>query len=327
MAEIPEGAELVGGETVRFPDRPHAQRLRPARRAGDLPRRSSRRSASGSGMQPIHLRNVFVSIGEGTLADYLNRLLGDFPLLQLGSYPEFSNPEYKVKVTLESQATAAMSSRLWPISWRDCRTTWSVRGDPTQVPRIPFGLALLAVGLMYLLGLGAAPFLDPPEGISRRRRPVARHLGRLAHPARGRRPLLRQAAAALLAHGGCLLDSRTDRSGRARCGPHCRRSAWRRSPGASASCSAARAWACWPGFWWRRTSGCSCSAAGQADLPFVPASCWPSPASSLAYRAAAAGASAVSTPPRPGRADQGLPRRDGPLAAVALFLWLTRERP
>ena len=32
------------------------------------------------------------------------------------------------------------------------------------MPRAPFGLALLAVGLMYLLGLGAAPFLDPPEG-------------------------------------------------------------------------------------------------------------------------------------------------------------------
>jgi 4-amino-4-deoxy-L-arabinose transferase-like glycosyltransferase len=32
------------------------------------------------------------------------------------------------------------------------------------VPRVPFGLALLAVGLMYVLGLGAAPFLDPPEG-------------------------------------------------------------------------------------------------------------------------------------------------------------------
>jgi 4-amino-4-deoxy-L-arabinose transferase-like glycosyltransferase len=32
------------------------------------------------------------------------------------------------------------------------------------VPRVPFGLALLAIGLMYLLGLGAAPFLDPPEG-------------------------------------------------------------------------------------------------------------------------------------------------------------------
>jgi 4-amino-4-deoxy-L-arabinose transferase-like glycosyltransferase len=33
------------------------------------------------------------------------------------------------------------------------------------VPRVPLGLALLAVGLMYLLGLGAAPFLDPPEGL------------------------------------------------------------------------------------------------------------------------------------------------------------------
>jgi 4-amino-4-deoxy-L-arabinose transferase-like glycosyltransferase len=33
------------------------------------------------------------------------------------------------------------------------------------VPRVPFGLALLAVALMYLLGLGAAPFVDPPEGL------------------------------------------------------------------------------------------------------------------------------------------------------------------
>jgi 4-amino-4-deoxy-L-arabinose transferase-like glycosyltransferase len=33
------------------------------------------------------------------------------------------------------------------------------------VPRVPFALALLAIGLMYLLGLGVAPFLDPPEGL------------------------------------------------------------------------------------------------------------------------------------------------------------------
>ena len=32
------------------------------------------------------------------------------------------------------------------------------------MPRVPFVLALMAVGLMYLLGLGAATFLDPPEG-------------------------------------------------------------------------------------------------------------------------------------------------------------------
>src|SRR5262249_53893953 len=33
-----------------------------------------------------------------------------------------------------------------------------------DLPRLPFAIALLAIGLMYLLGLGSAPFLDPPEG-------------------------------------------------------------------------------------------------------------------------------------------------------------------
>jgi hypothetical protein len=46
---------------------------------------------------------VFVAIGEGTLADHLNALVVRHPDLMLGSYPEFSNPEYKVKVTLESK--------------------------------------------------------------------------------------------------------------------------------------------------------------------------------------------------------------------------------
>jgi molybdopterin-biosynthesis enzyme MoeA-like protein len=53
--------------------------------------------------QPFRLRSVFVRIGEGTLADFLNDLLKNYPLLLLGSYPEFSNPDYKVKVTLESK--------------------------------------------------------------------------------------------------------------------------------------------------------------------------------------------------------------------------------
>ncbi|PYM80837.1 MAG: competence/damage-inducible protein A [Candidatus Rokuibacteriota bacterium] len=68
MAEIPEGAELITGNGLRFPN--------------------------------VAMRNV---IGEGTLADYLNRLLDAFPLLLVGSYPELSNPEYQVKVTLESR--------------------------------------------------------------------------------------------------------------------------------------------------------------------------------------------------------------------------------
>ena len=102
MAEIPEGAELVTGGTLRFPTilmrnvyvLPGVPEI--FRKKFDALRERFRD-------QPIHLKNVFVRIGEGTLADYLNRLLESFPLLQLGSYPEFSNPEYQVKVTLESR--------------------------------------------------------------------------------------------------------------------------------------------------------------------------------------------------------------------------------
>ena len=102
MAEMPEGAELVGGEPLRFPTivmknvyiLPGVPEI--FRQKFDALRERFRD-------QPIHLKNVFVRIGEGTLADHLNALLADFPRLLLGSYPEFSNPEYKVKVTLESR--------------------------------------------------------------------------------------------------------------------------------------------------------------------------------------------------------------------------------
>jgi len=61
---------------------------------------------------PFHLRSVFVGIGEGVLAAHLNAILTDFPALILGSYPEFSNPEYRVKVTLESRDEAYLEGAL-----------------------------------------------------------------------------------------------------------------------------------------------------------------------------------------------------------------------
>jgi FAD synthetase len=102
MAEIPEGAELVGGETVRFP----TVLMRNVYILPGVPeifRAKFEALRERFREAPIHLKNVYVAIGESTLADYLNRLLAEFPLLLLGSYPEFSNPEYKVKVTLESR--------------------------------------------------------------------------------------------------------------------------------------------------------------------------------------------------------------------------------
>ena len=102
MAEVPDGAALLTDENLRFPTilvrnvyvLPGVPEI--FRRKFDTIRERFRDA-------PIHLRNVFVSVGEGTLADYMNELVRDFPDLAVGSYPEFSNPEYKVKVTLESR--------------------------------------------------------------------------------------------------------------------------------------------------------------------------------------------------------------------------------
>jgi molybdenum cofactor synthesis domain-containing protein len=111
MADIPEGADLVTDNGLRFPTiamrnvyvLPGVPEI--FRRKFDAMRERFRDA-------PIHLKNVFVRIGEGTLADYLNRLLGAFPLLLIGSYPELSNPEYQVKVTLESRDRAYLEQAL-----------------------------------------------------------------------------------------------------------------------------------------------------------------------------------------------------------------------
>jgi molybdopterin-biosynthesis enzyme MoeA-like protein len=51
-------------------------------------------------------------VGEGTLAEHLNAMLRVFPDLMCGSYPEFTNPEYKVRVTLESKEPEYLEAAL-----------------------------------------------------------------------------------------------------------------------------------------------------------------------------------------------------------------------
>jgi molybdenum cofactor synthesis domain-containing protein len=102
MAEIPEGAELLAmdslivpvlaiGNVFVFPGVPEIFR----RKFEAIKERFRER--------PFLLRSVYVRIGEGSLAEHLNAMLRAFPELLCGSYPEFSNPDYRVRVTLESK--------------------------------------------------------------------------------------------------------------------------------------------------------------------------------------------------------------------------------
>jgi len=102
MAEVPEGAELVGEDSLYativklrnvyiFPGIPRIMRERFQAIKEEF------RDA------PFYLKVIYIKEGEGVIASILNDLLASFPKLLLGSYPVLGKPEYKVKLTLESK--------------------------------------------------------------------------------------------------------------------------------------------------------------------------------------------------------------------------------
>lgn len=111
MAEVPEGAELVGGKDDVFP----TVRLGNVYVLPGIPEifeakvaalRERFRSA------PFLLRQVFVSVYETAIAEHLDATLARFPDLMLGSYPKLSHPEYRVRVTLESKDAKYLDAAL-----------------------------------------------------------------------------------------------------------------------------------------------------------------------------------------------------------------------
>jgi molybdopterin-biosynthesis enzyme MoeA-like protein len=54
-------------------------------------------------VEPYHLKVIYTSFSESMIADSLNQTVVEFPELLLGSYPKIGNPEYMVKLTMESK--------------------------------------------------------------------------------------------------------------------------------------------------------------------------------------------------------------------------------
>lgn len=52
---------------------------------------------------PYHVRQIYLTAAESTFSHRLEMLLNEFPDLMLGSYPVVKNPDYRVKLTLESK--------------------------------------------------------------------------------------------------------------------------------------------------------------------------------------------------------------------------------
>ena len=103
MSEVPQGSELIYGGTLAFPTilvgnvyvLPGIPEILQSKFL------ALRERFSGD---PFHLRVVYTREGEGSIAESLNDTLRKFPELLLGSYPKIGDPEYAVKLTLESKS-------------------------------------------------------------------------------------------------------------------------------------------------------------------------------------------------------------------------------
>jgi molybdenum cofactor synthesis domain-containing protein len=111
MADVPQGADLLAPDHLVVPVVVvHNVHVFPG--VPEIFRRKFDAIKERFRERPFLLRSVYFRVGEGTLAEHLNAMLRRFPELLCGSYPELGNPEYKVRVTLESKEPEYLEAAL-----------------------------------------------------------------------------------------------------------------------------------------------------------------------------------------------------------------------
>ena len=109
MADVPDGAHFVHGDAT--PGWPVIA-MRNVYILPGVPELFRKKFASIKERfrdQPFHLKSVFTTSEEGQIAHELDRIVAAFATVQVGSYPTFSQPDYKVKVTIEGKDAEAVA--------------------------------------------------------------------------------------------------------------------------------------------------------------------------------------------------------------------------
>jgi FAD synthetase len=111
MAEVPEGSELIVDQRFGFP----TVRCENFYILPGIPEIFEQKLAAlkeSFAATPYVLRVVYTRDGEGAIAEHLNATMAAFPDLLLGSYPKIGDPDYAVKLTLESKDPAYVEGAL-----------------------------------------------------------------------------------------------------------------------------------------------------------------------------------------------------------------------
>ncbi|MBM4265125.1 MAG: competence/damage-inducible protein A [Deltaproteobacteria bacterium] len=102
MAEVPEGAVLVHDAELGFPTI-LVENMYILPGIPEILRKKFEGLRARFATEPFHLRVIYTRWSESMIAESLNQTMVEFPELMLGSYPKIDNPEYRVKLTIESK--------------------------------------------------------------------------------------------------------------------------------------------------------------------------------------------------------------------------------
>ncbi|MBI1766150.1 MAG: competence/damage-inducible protein A [Acidobacteria bacterium] len=109
MADVPQGAELIETAEMRWP-------VLAMRNVYILPgvpelfRQKFLALRERFRVAPFYARALYTLEDEFDIAARLSTAAAAHPLVAIGSYPSFSTPDYKVKLTLESKDEAALQA-------------------------------------------------------------------------------------------------------------------------------------------------------------------------------------------------------------------------
>jgi len=108
LAEVPEGTELVFEGNLPFPTI-LVENLYILPGIPEIFREKFLAIKARFAVDPYFLRVVYTRAMESAIAEHLNATLAAFPQVQIGSYPKLSDPEYRVRLTLESKDEATVN--------------------------------------------------------------------------------------------------------------------------------------------------------------------------------------------------------------------------
>ncbi len=109
MADVPEGAELIETGEMRWP-------ILAMRNVFILPgvpelfRKKFLAIRERFHVEPFYARAIYTLEDEFDIAANLSAVAEAHPLVAIGSYPNFSSDEYRVKLTLESKDATALTA-------------------------------------------------------------------------------------------------------------------------------------------------------------------------------------------------------------------------